>query len=383
MQTSVIRFLRRLPVAAVVTCSLVAGCHHGGGEPIPRAVEQAPYRLSSNGWLEVSEAILPKLTFSPATKSSLIAELHGVGEVDFSPGALTAMRVPFDGIVESVDVTAGETVSAGKLLARIRSSELARMRADIQRIESTLVGQRDALKRSRELVQADAISNRRIIELESSIGALEAEKSGMSIALRAAQAPPEGEDVFDLVARRDGEVIRRNIDPGEQVRDPENEPAFVIADPTALMVRGDFPERDSPFLRVGAECILEIPALGEERFYGRLRSVVRSVDPGSRTVEATCDFTKVDPRLQAHMLARIIAQVEGDPVVVVPRDAVLLRRDARVVLIRKDGRFLERRQVKVGPNIGPNIAILFGVQEGEEVVSEGAVLLDGELDKLL
>jgi hypothetical protein len=79
------------------------------------------------------------------------------------------------------------------------------------------------------------------------------------------------------------------------------------------------------------------------------------------------------------MLARIITQVKGDPVVVVPRDAVLLRRDTRVVLIRKDARFLERRTVKVGPNI----AILEGVQEGEEVVSEGAVLLDGELDKLL
>lgn len=383
MHTCVIRCPAPLPTAFAIACFMVAGCHHGGGEPIPRAIEQAPYRLAHNGWLEVSEALLPKLPFSTATKSSLVAELHGVGEVDFSPGALTAMRVPFDGIVESVDVTAGETVAAGKLLARIRSSELARMRADIQRIESTLVGQRDALKRSRELVQADAISSRRIIELESSIGALEAEKSGIAIALRAAQAPPEGEDVFDLVARRNGEVIRRNIDPGEQVRDPENEPAFVIADPTALMVRGNFPERDSPFLRPGAECVLEIPALGEERFPGRLRSVVRSVDPGSRTVEATCDFTKVDSRLRAHMLARIIAQVEGNPVVVVPRDSVLLRRDTRVVLIRREGRFLERQQVTVGPNIGPNIAILSGVQEGEEVVSEGAVLLDGELDKLL
>lgn len=374
---------RTITTAVVVASYLAGGCHHGRVEPLPRAVEQAPYRLADNGLLEVREDIIPALTFSPAIKSSIIGELHGVGEVDFSPGALTAVRIPFDGIVESVDVTAGDTVTTGKPLARIRSSELARIRADIKRIESTLVGQRDALKRSQELVQADAISNRRIIELQSSMGALEAEKSGLAIALRAAQAPTEGEDLFELVARRDGEVIERNIDPGEQVRDPQNEPAFVIADPTVLMVRGDFPERDSPYLRVGAECVLEIPALGEERFPGRLRSVVRSIDPGSRTIEVTCDFTKVDPRLRAHMLSRIVTQVQGEPLVVVPRDSVLLRRDTRVVLVRKDGRFLERRLVKVGPNIGQNLAILSGVQEGEEVVSSGAVLLDGELDKLL
>jgi multidrug efflux pump subunit AcrA (membrane-fusion protein) len=83
------------------------------------------------------------------------------------------------------------------------------------------------------------------------------------------------------------------------------------------------------------------------------------------------------------MLSRIVTQVQGEPVVVVPRDSVLLRRDTRVVLVRKEGRFLERRPVKVGPNIGQNLAILSGVQEGEEVVSSGAVLLDGELDKLL
>lgn len=169
---------RTTATVIAIACFMVAGCHHGGGEPIPRTIEQAPFRLGKNGRLEVTESILPKLTFSTATTSSLVAELHGVGEVDFSPGALTAMRIPFDGIVESVDVTAGETVTAGQQLARVRSSELARMRADIQRIESTLVGQRDALRRSRELVQADAISSRRIIELESTIGALEAEKGG-------------------------------------------------------------------------------------------------------------------------------------------------------------------------------------------------------------
>ena len=37
----------------------------------------------------------------------------------------------------------------------------------------------------------------------------------------------------------------------------------------------------------------------------------------------------------------------------------------------------------VGTSVDTRLVILSGVSEGEEVVSAGAVLLDGELDRLL
>jgi multidrug efflux pump subunit AcrA (membrane-fusion protein) len=54
-----------------------------------------------------------------------------------------------------------------------------------------------------------------------------------------------------------------------------------------------------------------------------------------------------------------------------------------VVLVRRGERELERRPVVVGASVDSQLEIASGLNEGEEVVVEGAVLLDGELDRLL
>jgi len=371
-------------VVITIVAVLIPGCDQRvAGPTTATVVEESPYRIGADGLLEVRADMVPRLTFTRAERSPVLAELHGVGEIDFAPGSLTALRVPFEGIIESVEVSPGTKVALNAVLARVRSSELAKMRADIRRLASELTGQYDAMRRARELVESEAISNRRIIELEAKIGSLEAERNGILFAIRAARATEEGEDLFELLSPRDGEIIERRVEPGEHAHDPENQPAFIVADPGALIVRAQFPERDAPLLKEGFLCRVAVPALGDAALPGRVVSVVRSIDRERRTVGVTCLFDAVPAGVRAHMLAHVTVAVQGDPVIVVPRDAVLLRRDSRVALVRHGQDRLERRPVMIGPAIDSRVVVLSGVNEGEDVVSEGAVLLDGELDRLL
>ena len=375
----VIRFLLAIGVLVALP-----GCDHDPNGPAAiTVVEESPYALDEEGLLVVRTDLVPRLIFTRAERSPVFAELHGVGEIDFAPGSLTALRVPFEGIIESVEVSPGTKVALNAVLARVRSSELAKMRADIRRLASELTGQYDAMRRARELVESEAISNRRIIELQAKIGSLEAERNGILFAIRAARATEEGEDLFELLSPRDGEIIERRVEPGEHAHDPENQPAFIVADPASLIVRAQFPERDAPLLKEGFLCRVAVPALGEVPLPGRVVSVVRSIDRERRTVGVTCLFDAVPPGVRAHMLAHVTIAVQGEPVIVVPRDAVLLRRDSRVAFVRHGEDRLERRPVMVGPAIDSRVVVLSGVNEGEDVVTEGAVLLDGELDRLL
>jgi len=373
--------LPSLLLAAIVG-GLTAGCESHDAEP-DAVVEEAPYRLTEDGLLDVRADVARALEFTRVDRSEITAEVHGVGDIDFAPGSLTALRIPFEGIIESVEVSAGAKVTRDDVLARIRSSELARSRADIRRISAELEGQYDARRRVKDLVQGDVISNRRLVELDAKIGSLEAEREGVLVALRAARAGETGEDLFELRSPRDGQVIERHVDPGEHAHDPENQPAFIIADPTALILRASFPERDAPLLAEGFRCRVDIPALGDAALTGRVTSVVRAIDRQSRTVEVTCAFDSLASGVRAHMLAHVTVSVVGEPELVVPRDAVLLRRDSRVVLVRRGDRQLERRPVIVGTSVDNRLVIRSGVHEGEEVVSGGAVLLDGEFDRLL
>ena len=370
------------PAACALAVALLAGCEEKNVAPAPE-IEQAPFTITEDGILRVRPDVAKLLEFSRVEQSDLCAEVHGVGEIDFTPGALTALRIPFEGIIESVDVAAGARVKCDDVLAKIRSSELARMRADVRRLAAELGGQYDALSRIKDLVQQDVVSNRRLVELQAKIGSLEADRNGSLVALRAARTTEEGEDLFELRSPRDGQVIERHVDPGEHAHDPENQPAFIIADPSSLVVTASFPERDAPLLKEGFLCRVEVPALGDVPLTGRVTSVVQAIDRQKRTVDVTCAFDSLVPGVRAHMLAHVTVAVLGDLQVVVPREAVLLRRDTRVVLVRRGENELERRPVVVGTSVDTRLVILSGVGAGEEIVSAGAVLLDGELDRLL
>lgn len=373
---------RSLILPFALLASLLAGCERVG-EETSMVLEEAPYSLTVDGLLRVRADIAPRLEYTRVERSDVFAEVHGVGEIDFSPGSLAALRIPFEGIVETVDVLAGATVTPDDVLARIRSSELARMRADVRRLNAELVGQYDARDRIKDLVKGDVISTRRLVETDARIGSLEAERNGIQVALRAARTGDDGEDLYELRSPRGGQVIERHVDPGEHAHDPENQPAFIVADPTALLLTASFPERDAPLLREGFLCRVEVPALGDVPLTGRVTSVVRAIDRHKRTVDVTCSFDALSSGVRAHMLAHVTVAVQGDPQLVVPRDAVLLRRDDRVIFVKRGDAELERRSVIVGTSVGKQLVILSGVDEGEEVVSAGAVLLDGELDRLL
>jgi cobalt-zinc-cadmium efflux system membrane fusion protein len=324
------------------------------------------------------------LVTAPVRTSNDAAEIEGFGHAEFAPGASYAVRAPFDGYAERVHVQVGDHVQAGALLATLRSSEVARLRAEARRLSVTLATERDGLARTERLVAENAASTREVVEARGRIAALNAELAGIRDSLSAARAGGDGANLLQLRAPREGDVLMRTIEPGERVQTSDPEAAFLIGDARSLVVGANFPERDASVLEAGAECSFVVPSLGDTRFRGHVSNVVRTIDRQTRTARVVCtpDVAN-DGRLRAEMVARVSVGVRGRGALVVPRSAVLLLRDERVVMVRHGAQEVERRVVSAGLTLGRDIQILSGLAAGESVVVEGAVLLDGELDQVL
>jgi RND family efflux transporter MFP subunit len=369
MPTTFLALLRR--AAPCVLFAATSGCQR---HPSPHSsVERAPYEFVDGGRLRVREDLVPSIKTAPARATADDARLEGFGHVGFSPGASYAVRAPFDGYVERVDVQVGDHVEVDAVLATLRSSDIARVRADLRRQSATLATERDSLERIERLVGEHAASSRELVEAQGRVAALEAEVAGLRDALSAARAGAAGGD----------DVLARRIEPGERVHGSDAEPAFLIGNSRSLVVVGSFPERDAALLKTGAACSFGVPSLGPVSFEGRVASIVRAIDPQTRSIRVNCAPTVIDPRLHAQMVARVSVAVSGGGALVVPRSAVLLRRDDRVVMVKTPANELERRVVTTGLGLGSDVHVLSGLEAGELVVIDGAVLLDGELDQLL
>ena len=360
-----------------------AGCMQGP-PPSDREIETAPYEMTQAGTLKVRRDLATHLVGEPARTASRSAEVEGVGHVMFAPGASYAVRAPFDGYVETVAVQVGDRVEAGALLATLRSSEVAHLRADVRRLSATLDMEKDAAQRAGRLVTQGAASPREVIEIQGRVGAVAADLAGAREALAAAKIPLIGSDVYELRASRTGDVLARDIDPGERVTSGDVQPVIMIGNSNALVVAVHVPERDTSLLALQAPCKFALPALGGKSFAGRVTSVTHAIDPQTRTSRVICSPQgPIDKHLRAEMGARVSVGVQSNEAVVVARGAVLLRRDQRVVFVRLAPEELERRVVTTGLRIGDDVQVLSGLRPGEEVVTDGAVLLDGELDRLL
>lgn len=368
------------PACLFLTLSLAAAC-----EPQASAateVEEAPYTMGDGGVMFVRPDLAVHLVTARAETSGVGAELVGFGRLGFAPGASYMVRVPFSGYIDQVFVTTGQDVVRGTRLATLRSSDLARLRATSRGLSATIAAQRDTAERLTRLIQQGAASPRELVEVQGQLIANEAELAGIREALAVVHTGASGSDRIELRATGPGEVLTRTIEPGERVEPEDAEAAFTIGDTTQLVLFAQFPERDATLLQTGASCSFTASALAGTSYEGTVTRVMHRVDRATRTTEIACDPTAIDERFRPEMSARVEVRANGTGGVVVPRTAVLLRRDHRIVLVRREDGGLERRTVSTGSILGDDV-IVDGVSAGEEVVVDGAVLLDGEFDQLI
>ncbi|MEO7729441.1 MAG: efflux RND transporter periplasmic adaptor subunit, partial [Kofleriaceae bacterium] len=91
-----------------------------------------------------------------------------------------------------------------------------------------------------------------------------------------------------------------------------------------------------------------------------------------------------DLDVRAGMFARAAIKAPAGKSIVLPAEAVLIEDGKTYLVFVKTGEDLfVARKVSVGPSINGKVEILGGVVEGEDVVIQGALLLDGAAEQLL
>jgi cobalt-zinc-cadmium efflux system membrane fusion protein len=354
----------------------------------PKPEFTPPYQVKPDAPNEllVREDVAARLETAPVEGGGAVkAHVVGYGRTAFAPDASYSVRVPFTSFVERVHVGLGDAVNKGDVLATLRSSEVAKLRAELRAAEVSVEAERRTLQRLKQLVSDGTATERERNEAESRLTAATQLLAGLRGQLAAVGVSDTAGDRFVLRAHAAGKLLQRTVDPGELVGPDSPEPAFVIGDPERLWVLASFPERDSTWLREGLPCSAKLHALGGLSVEGTLTRVSRAADRQTRSLEAVCTPTRVDPglSLSAEMTARVEVAVDANQQLLVPRSAVLLRRDQYVVFVQKSERVLERREVVVGQPLADRIQVVAGLEPHDRVVTSGAVLLDGELDRLL
>jgi cobalt-zinc-cadmium efflux system membrane fusion protein len=182
-----------------------------------------------------------------------------------------------------------------------------------------------------------------------------------------------------LKASINGVVVERNLNPGQEVR-PElagpGVPAlFVVSDPSSLWIQIDARESEIGTVHPGAKFELAIPALPGQKFEGRVITSSDFIDPLTRTIKIRGVVANPDRRLKAEMLATAKFERIFHTGASVPASAVLLRGTHHSVFVQPRPGEFERREVTLDYEGPKEVITSQGLQAGEQVVVENALLL--------
>jgi Cu(I)/Ag(I) efflux system membrane fusion protein len=291
-------------------------------------------------------------------RETLTQSVRAVATIVPDESTISHVHTRVAGWVEQLDVnTTGAVVTAGQPLARIFSQEL-------------LSSQTEYLA-ARTNTAASGIASAVIAGGRTRLGVL-----GMAPAeIDAIEQTGEPMRLVTVVAPRSGVVVNRGITVGTSV-DPST-PLLTIADLSRVWVLAEVPEADIPSIRVGSVAQLDFPASGRPPFASRVDFVYPTLTDRTRTLRVRFSAANAGGRLRPGLYGTAAFESAGQPVITVPRDAVVDTGQQQHVFVAVGDRF-EPRAVTLGVQLTDRVEVRSGLEAGEQIVAAGVFLLDSE-----
>lgn len=321
--------------------------------------------------------------------SSSVAERQHWSDIVEAVGTFVAVNgadvtTEVGGVVSAIRFESGQSVERGDVLLQLNAST---EQATLRSLEASLKLATTQRDRFRELQGKRLVSRSELDERESEAERLEAEVNAQRtlIAKKTIRAPFSGR----LGIRRVN--LGQYLNPGDPIVSLQS------LDPIYL----DFtlPEQQTGLVMEGARVQARVDAMPGQTFEGQITAIEPLVDPATRNFKVQATFSNADGTLRPGSFAKVnFDQGSERSVVVIPQTAVSFNPYGNAVFVinkvaRAEGEtdmmgqpltgdklVVSQRFIKTGPPRGDLIAVVEGLEAGEEVVTSGLLKLRNDAE---
>lgn len=305
-------------------------------------------------------AALANVATSIVSRSKPAKEVRLYGKVQADERLLQNQVAHISGRIEKLFVGfTGEAVTKGQLLALIYSPDL-------------ITAQQELLEAAKEKQMQPAIYE----------AAIEKLRQWMLNDKQIAQIEQSGrvKTKFEVYANTSGVVTTKKVNVGDYVS--QGASLFDIANLSRVWVLFDAYESDLPFLNVGNTVNFSLQALPDKNFNSTIRFIDPVIDPVNRVAKVRVEVDNSGGKLKPEMFATGIVKANLNAYkdkLVIPRSAVLWTGKRSVVYVKQpdsDELNFKMREIETGPMLGNSYVVISGLEEGEEIVSDGTFSVD-------
>ncbi|MBI4749321.1 MAG: efflux RND transporter periplasmic adaptor subunit [Acidobacteria bacterium] len=371
-------------------------------------VEEPPVAAQSTGTVKflMEQQWLIRMKLALVEAKTVARQITSTGRVVATPERQAVVSPPVEGIITDSHPLPriGQAVSKGQLLAILQQTptagdagqisaanaqvriENARLEAerrqlaqDVNKTQARLTLAKNEYDRAQKLHRDGIVSLSEAQTAETELKAAEADFIAAQNQLQALNnsstiAPAEETTRVEIRSPLTGTITAVHKSLGE--RAASGEAMFEIVSLDEVWVEAPLFEKDLHRLAIGKTAFFTTVAVPDVEYTGSLVNIGSVIDEHLRA--ATVIFSVPNPRRELRIGMQANVRLDaGDQVeaTLIPREAVLDHEGKKIVYVLLSGEEFERREVKVGDEYGPTIAILAGLKPGERVVTQGAYQL--------
>lgn len=384
----------------------------GGGRGLKLWLPLILIALAAGGgawfWLKGPRAV--EVSAAPARTvsggSAAGAVLDASGYVTARRQATVSSKVT--GKVVEIHVEEGMEVREGQILARLddstarrqlslSESQVAASRRLLQETEVRLKAARIDQKRMRDLLKEGVSTQSQVdtadAEADSLAARLEAQRQDIEVSQRQVDLYRQGIDDLVIRAPFSGVAISKDAQPGEMISPVSAGGGFTrtgictLVDMASLEVEVDVNEAYINRVRDGQKAVAVLDAYPDWEIPARVITTVPAADRQKATVKVRLAFDQLDKKILPDMGVKVsflsdepttVQAAESRPKVLIPKAAVR-ETDGQSYVFIIQGETVERRAIKTGLASGEDVAVVSGLNGGEQVVTEAPQqLADGD-----
>ena len=346
-------------IAAVVFAALI---YFGGIRPRLLASSELTDRLKAAGHPPVN---VVTAHHSPNANEVLLP-------ASLRPFVEAPIYARTNGYLTKYLVDLGDQVKAGQTLAVIEAPEadqdLNQARATLEQASANLDLARSSAARWKDLGAQNAVAQQEVDEKAAALAAREAD-------VHAAQASvarlTQLKDYQTITAPFDGVISARNVDIGALITaGGGGRELFRLAQTGTLRVYANIPQTYFNTIKPGLAVDVLVNEFPNRVFSGKVVRVAGALDAANRTL-----LTEVQvPNEKGELLAGMFGQMRfklsaGEPPLIIPSNAVILRGDGTFVATVDAANTLHFIKVKLGRDFGLTVEIAAGLADGAIVVA--------------
>lgn len=303
---------------------------------------------------------LANIQTTVVSKQNPVKEVRLYGTVQADERLSQSQTSHVNGRIEKLFINfTGESVHQGQTIASIYSPELLSAQQELLEAAKMQSVQPALLQAAREKLRLWKLTDQQISRIEQS---------------------KTVSPYVDIKATTSGIVVGKKVSQGDYVN--QGNVLFDVANFSRVWVLFDAYESDLPFLKIGDKLEYTLQALPGKTLSGNISFINPILDPVTRTakirIEAANPGMQLKPEMYANAVIKSPLKQYGNQIVI-PKSAVLWTGKRSIVYVKQPNTETPAfmlHQVELGPSLGDSYVVLSGINDGDEIVTNGTFTID-------